>query len=547
MDANRTIGTSYSVFMSELSDAGGGQDRHTVAAWRGPVPLRLRFMVVVALGVTILVLSLTWLQVRNLERTIDTDLADTGRLTAQAIADDLELVPLDDPSEIDATLHEFLASEPALRSISVFNTSGAEAVQVSSTQTRASEGARALAQDVLQRQESATSRDHGLLYAGHPVGGRSEPMAVVVSVSLAAVEQARTEGLRTSMALALVDLVMLLLLIDTVTRRFVYKPIANLRSTMRRVAGGDWSARAPILRRDELGAVTAGLNTMVGRLEDFNRDLQARIDEATLQLRRRNEALEQSYQRVLALREALARAERLAAIGQVAASVAHEVGTPLNLVSGYVQMLRDHPAMDARSRERLAIVEDQIAKVTRVLRSMLDQARRPVVRQPVSLARIVERACEVARPNLERANIALALTLPDDLPPLNGDEVQLELALLTLINNALDVMPHGGTLEIAARPHDHGVRLEVRDTGPGIPPEVLDRIFEPWVTTKPVGRGTGLGLSIVKDVVRAHGGTIEVDTRPGEGTVFRIELSSARAEDQSAGQPAEGHATHSHR
>lgn len=546
MDANRDTGTIYAALMTELSDAGSGQDRHSVAWWREPVPLRLRFMVLVALGVTILVLSLTWFQVRNLERTIDADLTDTGRLTAQAIADDLELVPLDEPSEIDATLHEFLSAEPALRSISVF-TSGAEAVQVSSTQTRASEGARALAQRVLQRQESATSRDGGVLYAGHPVGGRSEPMAVVVSVSLAAVEQARTEGLRTSMALALVDLVMLLLLIDTVTRRFIYKPIANLRTTMRRVAGGDWSARAPILRRDELGAVTAGLNTMVSRLGDFNRDLQERIDEATLQLRRRNEALEQSYQRVLGLREALARAERLAAIGQVAASVAHEVGTPLNLISGYVQVLRDDPAMDLRSRERLGIVDDQIAKVTRVLRSMLDQARRPVVRQPVSLARIVERACEVARPNLERANISLALTLPDDLPPLNGDEVQLELALLTLINNAMDAMPHGGTLEISARPHDHGVRLEVRDTGPGIPPEVLDRIFEPWVTTKPVGRGTGLGLSIVKDVVRAHGGTIEVETRPGAGTLFRIELSSARPEDEPADHSAEGHATHSHR
>src|SRR5512141_1514459 len=124
MATNHDSGTVYTGFMSELSGAGGGQDRHTVAWWRAPVPLRLRFMVIVALGVTVLVLSLTWLQVRNLEQTIESDLTDRGRLTAQAIADDLELVPLDDPTEIDATLHEFLSSEPALRSISVF-TSGA--------------------------------------------------------------------------------------------------------------------------------------------------------------------------------------------------------------------------------------------------------------------------------------------------------------------------------------------------------------------------------------------------------------------------------------
>jgi signal transduction histidine kinase len=498
-------------------------------------------MALVGAGITALVFGLTWLEMRAIERAVEQQLADTGKLTAQAVADDLELADSIDPAEIGRVLHEFLAADPVLRAIAVFDVSGTP-IELASTQSAESTVARELAARVIASDELQTLRRGQLLFVGHPIQWHGATLAVVVSVSFAAVEHARVQGFRIAMAFAAAMLVLLLLLIDIITKRFVHAPLAEISRTMRLVAGGDWDARARIGSHDELGVVAAGLNDMVGRLQGFNRDLQARIEEATAQLKVRNQALEDSYQRVLALREALARAERLAAVGQVAATVAHEVGTPLNLVSGYVQMLQQDEEAGEHLRERLAIVDEQISRVTAVLRSMLDRARHPLSRASVQVAPIVARATEIAEPALARSGIQVLLNIEPALPSVDGDEVQIELALLTLIHNALDAMPRGGTLEITAGAHVAGVVIDVRDSGGGIAADILPRLFEPWVTSKPTGRGTGLGLSIVRDIVRGHGGTIDVDNRPGDGATFTILLPAAARLVSS-----DAHATDSHR
>jgi signal transduction histidine kinase len=117
----------------------------------------------------------------------------------------------------------------------------------------------------------------------------------------------------------------------------------------------------------------------------------------------------------------------------------------------------------------------------------------------------------------------------DNLPTVNADATQLEMALLNLVTNALDAMPGGGTLSIVVRPHPEGIRVEVADTGPGIPADLVDRVFESWVTTKPAGQGTGLGLAIVRDVVRAHGGSISASNQ-SRGALFVIDLPAATSD-----------------
>ena len=190
---------------------------------------------------------------------------------------------------------------------------------------------------------------------------------------------------------------------------------------------------------------------MLDQLERFNRSLHDRIEEATRDLSLRNTQLAASQNELFALRESLAHAERVAALGQVAANVAHEAGTPLNLVSGYVQMIRDDPETDERIRSRLRTVDAQIQQVTRVLRTMLDHARRPSAFTLVAVADIIERVREVAQPQLSRSHIRLDVSVDEDLPPVKADATQLEMALLNLVTNALDAMPGGGTLSIAAR------------------------------------------------------------------------------------------------
>jgi two-component system NtrC family sensor kinase len=224
----------------------------------------------------------------------------------------------------------------------------------------------------------------------------------------------------------------------------------------------------------------------------------------------------------------LAHAEQMAVLGQMAANVAHQVGTPLNLISGYVQVMKEDARADPPTLHRLQTVEAQIRKVTDAVRTMLDSARRPVLqRQAVDVGTLVEQVCEVSRPALHAANVDVQLDLQRPLPSLFADPVQLELALFNLVSNSLDAMPHGGRLEMTLSATPTGIRLVVADSGTGIPPEVLPRIFEPWVTTKPAGRGTGLGLSITRDTIASHGGMIDVRSEPGRGTVFTIDLPAS--------------------
>jgi signal transduction histidine kinase len=320
--------------------------------------------------------------------------------------------------------------------------------------------------------------------------------------------------------------VLVTVLVHLIVRQLVGLPLAAILAAMGRNAVGDFGARATITRRDEIGKIAAGLNDMLDELQRFNQSLRDRIDDATRDLSLRNAQLADSQNQMLALRESLAHTERVAALGQVAANVAHQAGTPLNLVSGYVQMIRDDPRTEDRTRARLVTVDAQIQQVTRVLRTMLDHARQPSTFELVALSDVIERVREVAQPRLARSHIRLEISVATHLPLVRADATQLEMAFLNLVTNALDAMPNGGALSVLARPSAGGISVEVADTGPGIPADLVDRLFESWVTTKPAGQGTGLGLAIVRDVVRAHGGTVSASNQP-TGALFVINFPSA--------------------
>ena len=294
--------------------------------------------------------------------------------------------------------------------------------------------------------------------------------AVAVTVGLESLLQARTHGLRVALGFAVPTIVLVTILVHFTVRRLLGQPLRAILRTMEETRGGNLRARATRTRRDELGTIATGLNEMLDQLERFNQSLHERIDEATRDLSLRNAQLAASQSELFALRESLGRAERVAALGQVAANVVHQAGTPLNLVSGYIQMIRDDPRTDDRTRSKLRTVDEQIQQVTRVLRTMLDHARQPSEAQVVSLADIITRVREVAQPRLARHHIRLQASVAEGLPPIKADATQLEMALFNLVTNALDAMPGGGTLSIAATARPEGIRVEVADTGPGFRP-----------------------------------------------------------------------------
>jgi signal transduction histidine kinase len=208
--------------------------------------------------------------------------------------------------------------------------------------------------------------------------------------------------------------------------------------------------------------------------------------------------------------------------------MAHQIGTPLNLISTYVQLLIQSIPPESDSIDRLRAIQDQVGKVTAVVRAALDSSRPSTVpHERADLVTLVKRVCQMAGPMLDDAGVQIEVMTPNQSAELLTDPVQLELALLNLITNSVDAMGSGGKLTVRLERADHRLHLEIEDTGSGIPPELLAHVFDPWVTTKAQGKGSGLGLSIARQVVSSHGGTIRAENRPGKGAVFTIDLPAA--------------------
>jgi signal transduction histidine kinase len=494
----------------------------------GLMTLAVRLSLFGAAIVVGVVASVTWLEMRSYEQHLTSDLADAGRLAAQSAANAFAQSGERDASDVRDALHDLLDSDPVLDAISVIDLDAAgRAVVFASTSTEERAEVLDLGSRVIAARSPLTERHRTVLLDSLPVPRRPSS-AVVVTVGLESVIQMRTHALRIAMGFAVPTVVLVTLLVYLANRQLVGRPLRVILQTMEQAAAGGRRARAGITRPDELGMIAARLNAMLDELERFNLSLEHRIADATRDLSLRNAQLAASQNQLLAARESLAHAERVAALGQAAANVAHQVGTPLNLISGYVQMILEDPRTDERTRTRLQTVDAQIREVTRVLRTMLDRARRPSGLELVGFGEIVERVREVAEPRLARAGIRLSTAVPPSLPPIRADVTQLEMALLNLVTNALDVMPSGGTLTITASNQGSHVRVEIADSGPGLPAAIMERLFDPWVTTKPAGQGSGLGLAIVRDVVRTHGGSVRAYNGTA-GAVFVIDLPAAES------------------
>jgi signal transduction histidine kinase len=344
----------------------------------------------------------------------------------------------------------------------------------------------------------------------------------------------------------------------------VSQPIQTLVRTMAQAEAGDLGVAAQIARHDELGRLAASFNRMLRkiqrgyedkvelmiRIENFNRELQAEVERATYELAARHEELRQAHAQFFELQRQLNRTERLAMAGQLAAMMAHDVSTPLNAISGHAQLLLQKCDLDAEAIDRLRIIEAQIARVVEVLQTLLTaSAPAEPMFKPVDPNHLVQGLLNLIAPVLSRKQITVSTAFASVLPAIFGDATQLQQVLLNCLVNALDAMPNGGSLRVETEraSQQYGSRGDpgrfvrvsghqslgsdsdrlaicISDTGVGIAPEDLERIFEPFFSTKTNSTGTGLGLSICKRIVAAHGGHIEVESRVDTGTTFRIVL-----------------------
>jgi len=304
----------------------------------------------------------------------------------------------------------------------------------------------------------------------------------------------------------------------SVTRWSVSRPIEDLARSFRGVGTGDAVPPASARRRDEIGWLAGEFNVMCQRLERARGSLQEEQAE-----RRRVESR-------------LRNAERLASIGRLSAGLAHEIGTPLNVIGGRAETLRRKLQGNDVADKNLRIIITQIERIARIVRGMLDFARaRESHLSPTAVIPVLHRVLELLSERTEELGVRVETSLPSEAILVLADSDQIYEVFLNLATNALDAMPRGGTLKVSGRVITHApahraaapggvLAISLQDTGVGIPSAHLDRIFDPFFTTKEVGKGTGLGLSITYGIVQEHGGWIDVASEEGTGTSVTVHL-----------------------
>jgi signal transduction histidine kinase len=347
-----------------------------------------------------------------------------------------------------------------------------------------------------------------------PVGELREPRegGLEIAQPLAGLDKFTQDSLRTAIigsASSVAVAALLALLLGVV---FIGRPISRLAEKARRVGTGDLSGPLHLAQRDELGQLATEINLMCERLAE---ERSARAA-ATEQLRH---------------------ADRLTTVGKLASGLAHELGTPLNVVQGRARLIRDREVDGEEAIDSARIVVEQAERMTKLIQQLLDFARpRPLQKGRLRVDAMIQRVCELIATIGRKARVTLHKR--DDIGTLEveADDAQLQQVLTNLMINAIHASPVGATVELGAReveqtaPAHVGsdvtkwLAIDVRDRGTGMDAATRERIFEPFFSTKGVGEGTGLGLSVSWGIIREHGGWIAVESTPGEGSTFTVYL-----------------------
>ena len=301
--------------------------------------------------------------------------------------------------------------------------------------------------------------------------------------------------------------------ISLILLKFVKKPLDNMVNTMSKVEQGDFNVRIDYSGKDEIGRLIGSFNSMVDRLDITQKELE-----------------QLHFQQ-------LERADRLASIGEMAAGIAHEIKNPLAGISAAVSIIKDD--MDVENPHGLILGEvlEQIQRLDKTVNDLLFFGKPSLPQLTcVDINSILTTTLKFASQHRTGVNIEKRIELGPELPPVYADDKQMQQVFLNILLNAFQAMPTGGVLSVSSslvfRDGKEFVRVDVSDSGPGIPPQILEKIFTPFFTTK--AQGTGLGLPICSKLVRLHNGDLRVSSDNTTGTVFTVELPACRLTDNDA-------------
>lgn len=307
----------------------------------------------------------------------------------------------------------------------------------------------------------------------------------------------------------------------------IVEPIKTLAGATLEFAEGNLGKRVHTASQTEIGLLYQSFNKMAEKIQDhnaflkkFNEELERKVQERTLELQETNEQLQRTQ-------DALIRAEKIAAIGELATGVAHEIRNPLNSLSINMQgLVRDIQnkcgAEECRFHDIVNIIQYELKRTNNILDNFVNFAKFPEPKfMQNNINQIIREVTAVVSSESEEAGVVIELSLSDDIPLFKLDRPQMKEVLMNLSQNAINAMPRGGLLKITSSMRNHSVAINVSDTGTGIPEKNLNKIFMPFFSTRE--KGLGLGLPIVKRIVEGHGGYIKCQSSP-EGTLFEVTL-----------------------
>jgi two-component system, NtrC family, sensor kinase len=347
------------------------------------------------------------------------------------------------------------------------------------------------------------------------------------SLSLARADTQLAQASRRMTAYTVLALVLIAALCALFVWRVVETPLKHLNAATEHLGDGKLGFQISTNSKDELGDLARSFNTMSLQLHAAN-------EEIVSWTRTLEERVEQKTQELHTAHNQMLHAETMVSIGKMAAVVAHEINNPLSGILTYAKLLRrwlDQGETTGKHRQESEECLDLIARESRrcgdLVKNLLVFSRSaPMNPAKADLNTIVDQLARLVALKLEANSVQLQLDLARDMPPVYCDAAQIEQVLLALVTNAIDAMPRGGNLWLRTRvlSDSDEAEIQVRDDGAGIPPEILPRVFEPFMTTKEAGQGVGLGLAVSHSIVEAHRGKISVQSEVGRGTTFTVTL-----------------------
>lgn len=368
------------------------------------------------------------------------------------------------------------------------------------------------------------------LYQGAEIRG-----ALQAVLSLSDIEESMATFQHTLLVFTVTTALAFIVIGSVLLTRYLVKPLEKLIKATEDITEGYVPQPLETTGQNEIGTLSLSLARMTDKLKDDKQEIENHIH-----------SLEESNAQLKRAQHEVIRSEKLSSLGRLAAGVAHEIGNPIGIILGYVEILRQQDNTPVEHADALSRLENEVMRIDNIIRELLSFSRPTTVApHPILVNSIIEDAASFIAHQKAFRRIQLELHLAEDLPRVMADEGQLQQVLVNLFLNAMDAMPEGGTVSITTGHSSLGrtdfpesvsappaMSITVKDTGTGIEGKDLNKIFDPFYTTKCPGKGTGLGLSVCLSIVESFGGRLSVESPSGQGAIFRITLPTVPVSQQ---------------